>query len=481
MDNKQQPIIVGLDIGTTKVVAIAGRKNQYGKLDILGFGRADSEGVDHGVVINIEQCVRSVQKALTNCLASNPNLVINEVYVGIAGRHIKSRQSKGSKVRANLDTEISKEDIDELLRDQFRTFRPSNDQIIDIIPQDYVVDNMPGIVNPVGMSGMKIEGNFHIVTGDVTAVRNIKRCVDRASLVTRDLMLQPIASAAAVMNDEDMEAGVAIVDIGGGTTDMAVFCDGVLKHTAVIPYAGVNITNDIVAGLRVLRSQAEQMKVQFGTALEQEASRNSYITIPGLRGLPPKEVSVSNLASIIQARMEEILDYVLTYIRQAGLENKLNGGIILTGGGAKLKHIVQLTEYITGMGARIGYPNEHLAFGHNEQLMSPMYSTCIGLILRGYYDFEHGKLEFAGHNGNLVKEEAPVVANPVVAPVAEDTTEDGQDEEQEEEEEEGADKQPKSVNEEKMKKRKNAIFEFIGIFKGKFMDFFEDTEDRELK
>src|SRR5690606_1194808 len=193
----------------------------------------------------------------------------------------------------------------------------------------------------------------------------------KSGLSTRDLVLQPLASAAAVMNEEDLEAGVAIVDIGGGTTDMAVFFDGILKHTEVIPYAGVNITNDIRHGLGVLRTQAEQMKVQFGTALADEANGNAYITIPGLRGLPAKEISVKNLAHIVQARMEEILDYVVYHLKQIGLDKRLYGGIILTGGGAQLKHIIQLTEYKTGMGARIGYPNEHLAGGHSEILNNP--------------------------------------------------------------------------------------------------------------
>ncbi|MBX2907066.1 MAG: cell division protein FtsA [Taibaiella sp.] len=467
MSKKQQPIIVGLDIGTTKVVAIAGRKNEYGKLEILGFGRADSEGVNHGVVINIEQCVHSVKLAISRCLENNPLLNVSEVYVGIAGKHIKSMQAQGSRVRANVDTEISKDDIDQLLRDQYKTYLPTGDQIIDIIAQDYTVDNIPDIINPVGMSGVKVGANFHVITGDGTAIRNIKRCVDRSDLKTCDLILQPIASAAAVMNPEDMEAGVAIVDIGGGTTDMAVFCDGILKHTAVIPYAGVNITNDILTGLRVLRSQAEQMKVQFGTALGSEANRSSYITIPGLRGLPPKEVSVVNLANIIQARMEEILDYVMFDIKQMGLENRLHGGIILTGGGARLKHITQLTEYVTGMGARIGYPNEHLAGGYNDALMNPMYSTCIGLILRGYYDYESGRTEFYGNGGNYLKVS-------IDEPVAEEV----QDEVEEEDfiEDLATDKKR-----EKFKKRQDTMRELFDRLRGKFMDLFEDLDDRELK
>jgi len=469
MSKKQQPIIVGLDIGTTKVVAIAGRKNEYGKLEILGFGRADSEGVNHGVVINIEQCVHSVELAMKRCLENNPLLNISEVYVGIAGKHIKSMQAQGSRVRANVDTEISKDDIDQLLRDQYKTYLPTGDQIIDIIAQDYTVDNIPDIIDPVGMSGVKVGANFHVITGDSTAIRNIKRCVDRSNLKTCDLILQPLASAAAVMNDEDMEAGVAIVDIGGGTTDMAVFCDGILKHTVVIPYAGVNITNDILTGLRVLRSQAEQMKVQFGTALGSEANRSSYITIPGLRGLPAKEVSVVNLANIIQARMEEILEYVMFNIKQIGLENRLHGGIILTGGGARLKHITQLTEYVTGMGARIGYPNEHLAGGYNDALMNPMYSTCIGLILRGYYDYESGRTEFYGNGGNYLRLS---VDEPVVEEVIE---------EEEEQEDEFIQDIVTDKKREKFKKRQDTMRELFDRLRGKFMDLFEDLDDRELK
>lgn len=471
MSKKVQPIVVGLDIGTTKVVAIAGRKNEFGKLEILGFGRADSEGVNHGVVINIEQCVHSVELAIRRCLENNPLLTIGEVYVGIAGKHIKSMQAQGSRVRTNVETEISKDDIDQLLRDQHRTYLPTGDQIIDIIAQDYTVDNIPDIVNPIGMSGVKVGANFHVITGDSTAIRNIKRCVDRSNLKSCDLVLQPLASAAAVMNDEDMEAGVAIVDIGGGTTDMAVFCDGILKHTAVIPYAGVNITNDIVTGMRVLRSQAEQMKVKYGTALVNEANRSSYITIPGLRGLPAKEVSVINLANIIQARMEEILDYVMFHIRQIGLEHRLHGGIILTGGGARLKHLTQLTEYVTGLGARIGYPNEHLAVGHNDALMSPMYATCIGLILRGYHDYDSGRLEFTGAGANYLRVS---LDEPLVIEAVEE--EQLIAEEAEEKSEVVAGK-----TWDKLKARQDTLKELFDRLRGKFMELFEDLDDKELE
>src|SRR4026209_379628 len=393
--NSEQPIIVGLDIGTTKIAAIAGRKNEYGKLEILGFGRANSNGVQHGMVLNIDQTIKAIQTALENYYASNPNLTLSEVYVGIAGHHIKSLQTRGDIVRHNNDEEIKQAEIDQLVNDQYKTYSPAGDQIIDVIPQEFTVDNFQNIPDPIGYSGVKVGANFHIITGDKNAIRNINRAVEKASLVTKDLVLQPLASASAVMGQEDLEAGVAIVDIGGGTTDLAVFYEGILKHTAVIPFAGENITNDIKTGLGVLKTQAEQMKVQFGSALADEAKANAYITIPGLRGMPPKEISVKNLANIIQARMSEILDFVTYHLKQVGLDSRmLNGGIVLTGGGSQLKHLIQLTEYATGLPARIGFPNEHLAAGHIEELAKPTYSTCIGLILKGYDDYEHNRKQF---------------------------------------------------------------------------------------
>lgn len=401
MNKKEQPIIVGLDIGTTKVVAIAGRKNEYGKLEILGFGLADSAGVSHGVVLNIEQCIRSIEMAIANLIKSNPNLTVSEVYVGIAGKHIKTLQTRGDIVRKNTEFEICKEDIEMLIKDQQQTFIPAGDKIIDIIPQEYNVDSTNNIVDPVGMSGIKIGANFHIITADRNAIKNIMRCVEKSGLKTQDLVLQPLASAAAVMNEEDLEAGVAIVDIGGGTTDMAVFYDGILKQTCVIPFGGVNITEDIKTGLGVLRAQAEQMKVNYGSAIAEIANPNAYITIPGLRGMQPKEISVTNLSHIIEARMVEILEHVLHNLKQLGLEKRLFGGIILTGGGSRLEHLKQLTEFVTGIGVRIGYPNEHLAAGELSRVLeNPSYSTCIGLILRGYNDFENESLRFANEHGN---------------------------------------------------------------------------------
>lgn len=395
MNFNEAPIIVGLDIGTTKIAAIAGRKNEYDKLEILGFGRASSSGVQHGQVLNIDQTIKGIQAALANCAASNPDLEISEVYVGVAGHHIKSLQTRGDIVRQNPDTEIEQWEVDQLVENQRKTFIPAGDQIIDVIPQDFHVDNNHNITVPVGVNGVKLGANFHIITGDRNAIRNINRAVERSGLHTKDLVLQPLASASAVMSDIDLEAGVAILDIGGGTSDLAVFSEGILKHTAVIPFGGENITNDIRTGLGVLKIQAEQMKVQFGSALPAETKSNAHITIPGLKGMPAKEISVQTLAHIINARMTEILEFVTYHLKQIDLDARsLSGGIILTGGGSQLMHLKQLTEYVTGLSARIGFPNEHLAANHIDELAKPMYSTCIGLILKGYNDYEHKRREF---------------------------------------------------------------------------------------
>jgi cell division protein FtsA len=456
--NHEQPIIVGLDIGTTKIAAIAGRKNEFGKLEILGFGRANSNGVKHGQVLNIDETIKAIKMALDNCYASNSNLGISEVYVGIAGHHIKSLQTRGDIVRQQTDDEITQREIDQLIADQYKTYIPAGDQIIDVIPQEFTVDNFQNIPNPIGYGGVKVGANFHIITGDKNAIRNINRAVEKSGLHTKDLVLQPLASAAAVMGQEDLEAGVAIVDIGGGTTDLAVFYEGILKHTAVIPFGGENITNDIKTGLGVLKTQAEQMKVQFGSALANEAKANAFITIPGLRGMPAKEISVKNLANIIQARMNEIMDFVTYHLKQVGLDNKmLNGGIVLTGGGAQLKHLIQLTEYITGLNARIGFPTEHLTAGHIDELAKPTYSTCIGLILKGYSDYEHNRKQFEQTH---VKVDIP--ENLKKPDVVDETlaTEE-------------------IIQEEKVKNRKT-IKDFWGKFKDGIIELFKEEEDHAL-
>ena len=469
--NQEAPIIVGLDIGTTKIAAIAGRKNEYGKLEILGFGKAPSFGVQHGMVLNIDQTIKAIRQALENCYASNPNLEINEVYVGIAGHHIKSLQTRGDIVRSDTDAEISQKDIDQLINDQYKTVIPASDQIIDVIPQQYIVDSLQNITYPIGMSGVKVGANFHIITGDKNAIRNINRSVEKSGLRIHDLVLQPLASAAAVMCDLDFEAGVAIVDIGGGTTDLAVFYEGILKHTAVIPYGGENITNDIKNGLGVLKTQAEQMKVQFGYALADEAKNNAYITIPGLRGQNPKEISVKNLAHIIQARMSEILDFVVYHLKQIGMDNKmLNGGIILTGGGSQLKHLIQLTEYTTGVNARIGYPNEHLASGHIDELTKPMYATCVGLILKGYNDYENDRRAM---EENYVKINTSFIAKEKASNKGV-TGDDWMQEEEEPAEDTAA------IQARKASERNASLKNFLDRMKTKIIDMFTEEEDAKL-
>lgn len=454
--NSEQPVIVGLDIGTTKIAAIAGRKNEFGKIEILGFGRSNSNGVKHGQVLNIDETIKAIRMTLDNCYASNPNLAINEVYVGIAGHHIKSLQTRGDIVRHDSNEEITQKEVDQLIADQYKTYIPAGDQIIDVIPQEFTVDNFQNIPNPIGYGGVKVGANFHIITGDKNAIRNISRAVEKSGLSTKDLVLQPLASASAVMGNEDMEAGVAIVDIGGGTTDLAVFYEGILKHTAVIPFGGENITNDIKSGLGVLKTQAEQMKVQFGSALTTEAQANAFITIPGLRGMPAKEISVKNLSGIIEARMSEIMDFVTYHLKQVGLENRmLNGGIILTGGGSQLKHLIQLTEYVTGLNARLGFPNEHLAGGHIEELAKPTYSTCIGLILKGYSDYEHYRKQF---ENTYKKVEIPENLKKI-------------------EETETLVTPEEFVSPEKIKNRK-VLKDFWGKFKDGIIDLFKEEEDR---
>ncbi len=456
--NHEQPIIVGLDIGTTKIAVIAGRKNEFGKLEILGFGKSNSNGVKHGQVLNIDETIKAIRTALDNCFASNPNLEISDVYVGIAGHHIKSLQTRGDIVRQANDEEISQREIDQLISDQYKTYIPAGDQIIDVIPQEFTVDNFQNIPNPIGYGGVKVGANFHIITGDKNAIRNINRSVEKAGLRTKDLVLQPLASSSAVMGQEDLEAGVAIVDIGGGTTDLAVFYEGILKHTAVIPFAGENITNDIKTGLGVLKTQAEQMKVQFGSALANEAKGNAYITIPGLRGMPAKEISVKGLANIIQARMSEIMDFVTYHLKQVGLDNKaLNGGVVLTGGGSQLKHLIQLTEYTTGLPARIGLPTEHLAAGHIEELAKPTYSTCIGLILKGYDDYEHNRKNF---EREFKKVDVPEGLKKAIA-------------------REEAEIEVPEVSAEKVKQRKG-LNNFWGKFKDGIIDLFKEEEDKHL-
>jgi cell division protein FtsA len=376
----ENEIIVGLDIGTTKIACIVGQKNEFGKIEILGYGKTESIGVKRGVVINIEDTVTSIRTAVA--LAGEKSGVdIKYVNVGIAGQHIKSIQHRGSLIREDADMEITNEEVEKLISNMYKLNMSPGEEIIEVIPQDFIIDDEDGIRHPVGMLGNKLEANFHIIIGQIAAAKNIYKCIIKADLEMADLILEPMASAEAVLSEEEKEAGVALVDIGGGTSDIAIFQDSIIRHTAVIPFGGDIITEDVKEGCSIIRRHAEELKVKFGSALASENSESEVVAIPGLRGRPPKEITLKNLASIIQARMEEIIDHVHYEIKTSGFEKKLIAGIVLTGGGAQLKHINQLMEFKTGIETRIGYPNEHLAKKVPEEMASPMYATGIGLVI----------------------------------------------------------------------------------------------------
>jgi cell division protein FtsA len=387
----QEDIVVGLDIGTTKIACIIGRRNEHGKIEILGLGKARSEGVSRGVVSNIQKTVESIREAVREA-ADSAGVDVQTVNVGIAGQHIRSMHHRGMITRQSLEEEIRQGDIDALIEDMYKLVMPAGEEIIHVLPQEFIVDNEQGIKDPIGMSGVRLEANFHIISGQITAARNINKCVARADLSVTELVLEPLASAEAVLSAEEKEAGVVLVDIGGGTTDIAIFSDNIIRHTAVIPFGGNVITEDIKMGCAILGHQAELLKTRFGSALAAENKENEVVCIPGLKGRDPKEISVKNLAHIIQCRMEEILEHVYFEIKNSGLEKQLAaGGIVLTGGGAQLKHLRQLTEYITGLSTRIGYPTEHLGSSKVVDVTSPLYATGVGLVMRGFNHLDRSR------------------------------------------------------------------------------------------
>jgi len=397
------PIVAALDIGTTKVCAVIARKNNDGKIEILGVGKADSLGVMRGVISNIDKTVNAIKEAVAEA-QHQAGITVRKVYIGIAGQHIRSEQDRGYVMRNNAEAEITQQDIDKLIADMHKKHMPPGEKIIHVLPQEYTIDDESGIKEPLGMSGAKLESDFHVITGQVAAIKNIHRCVEKAQLEVADLMLEPIASASAVLSQEERVAGVALVDIGGGTTDLAIFHEGIIRHTAVIPLGGNIITEDIREGCLVMRDQAEKLKVKFGSAIASEAQDNAVVAIPGLRGRPAKEISLKNLANIIQARMEEILEYVNYEIRHSGFENKLIAGIVITGGGGRMRYLQHLAEYIAGYYTRIGIPTEHLELSVNEdrELADPLYATSIGLAI------------------TALNNEAPIATEPYMTPEVEE-------------------------------------------------------------
>lgn len=378
-----EKLAVGLDIGTTKIVAMLGSKNEYDKLEIVGIGKSKSQGVHRGVVNNITQTIQSIQAAVQEAEAVSGKK-IESVVVGIAGQHIRSLQHSDYITRTNPEAVIDASDIERLKNQVFKLVMLPGEEIIHVLPQEYKVDGQAEIKEPIGMYGGRLEANFHVVVGQVSSIRNIMRCVKSAGLEFAGITLEPLASADAVLSQEEKEAGVALIDIGGGTTDLAIFKDGIIRHTAVIPFGGNVITEDIKEGCSIIEKQAELLKIKFGSAWPGENKDNEIVSIPGLRGRDPKEITLKNLSKIIHARVQEIIEQVYAEIKNYGHEEqkkKLIAGIVLTGGGSQLKHLKQLVEYITGMDTRIGYPNEHLAGDTDAATASPLFATAVGLVM----------------------------------------------------------------------------------------------------
>ncbi len=380
---EQTNFSVGLDIGTTKIVALVGQKNEFNKVEILGVGKSKSLGVHRGVVNNITQTIQSIQQAVDDA-NTNSGLQISDVVVGIAGQHIRSIQHSDYITRENPESVIDEEDIQRLIQQVYKLVMLPGEEIIHVLPQEYKVDGQGEIKEPIGMHGGRLEANFHVVVGQVSSIKNIGRCIKSAGLNMANITLEPLASSEAVLSYEEKEAGVALIDIGGGTTDLAIFKDGIIRHTAVIPFGGNVISEDIKEGCSIIEKQAELLKIKFGSAWPGENRDTEIVSIPGLQGRDPKEISLKTLSKIINARVVEIIEQVFLEIKNYGhndQKKKLIAGIVLTGGGSQLKHLKQLVEYITGMDTRVGYPSEHLAGNTQEAVSSPLFATSVGLLM----------------------------------------------------------------------------------------------------
>lgn len=406
---KQTNISVGLDIGTTKIVALVGKKNEFNKVEILGMGKSKSLGVHRGVVNNITQTIQSIQQAVEEAKIDSKQ-EIDDVVVGIAGQHIRSVQHSDYITRENPEEVIDEEDIQKLIQQVYKLVMLPGEEIIHVLPQEYKVDGQGEIKEPIGMHGGRLEANFHVVVGQVSSIKNIGRCIKSAGLNMANITLEPLASSEAVLSYEEKEAGVALIDIGGGTTDLAIFKDGIIRHTAVIPFGGNVVTEDIKEGCSIIEKQAELLKTKFGSAWPGENRDTEIVSIPGLQGRDPKEISLKTLSKIINARVVEIIEQVFLEIKNYGYneqKKKLIAGIVLTGGGSQLKHLKQLVEYITGMDTRVGYPSEHLAGDTQESVSSPLFATAVGLLMNA---LEHNTFEVEEPSElNIENEEQPEV------------------------------------------------------------------------
>ena len=381
-------IVVGVDIGTTKVCAVVAAADELDRINVLGVGVAQSEGLNRGVVVNIDKTVAAVQEAIGEAERA-AGVEAHSVYVGIAGDHIQSFQSRG--VISSRTGEITQHDVDRLLEDTQHVAMPADRRILHVIPQEFIVDGQDGVADPVGMSGIRLEANVHIITGLVSAAKNVYRCIEKAGYEVADIVLEPLASSYAVLHDDEKEIGVALVDIGGGTTDIAVFEDKTIRHTAVVAVAGNKVTDDLRKGLGMLHDQAERLKREFGVALVDLIEEDQEITIPGIGGRPEKAIGQSTLAQIIQPRLEEIMEIVGIEIKRSGYGRHLAAGVVLTGGGSLIPGTAELASEVLGVETRIGTPLG-LAGGLVEEVADPMYSTAVGLVL---YGLRHETVESA--------------------------------------------------------------------------------------
>jgi cell division protein FtsA len=374
-------IIVGLDIGTTKVCAVVAGTDDQGRVNILGVGRAHSDGLERGVVTNIDKTIRSISIAVEEAQAQS-GVQIRSVIVGIAGDHIQSFQSRGVISISGPEHEVTEADLDRLIEDCKRVALPADRKIIHVIPQEFIIDGQDGVYEPIGMSGIRMEANVHIITGLVSAAQNIYKCVTRAGIEVADMVLEPLASSYAVLDDEEKEVGVALLDVGGGTTDLAVFEEKTIRHTAVIGIAGKKVTDDIRKGLGIINDQAEKLKKEHGFAYLPAVVDDGPIILPGLGGRPPLSIDKKVLAQIIQPRMEEIFEIAALEIKRSGYSKHLSAGIVLTGGGALIKGAAELAKEVLGMPVKIGIPSG-FAGGMVREIENPVYSTAVGLVYHG--------------------------------------------------------------------------------------------------
>ena len=420
-----EKIAVGLDIGTTKIVCVIGKFNEHNKIEILGSGKSKSKGVHDGVVINIVHTEEAIRAAVEEAEAQS-GLKVASVVAGIAGKHIRSLQHSDYITRkGHADDVVNQEDIDELIKNVHNLVMMPGEEIIHVLPQEYKIDGQTNITEPIGMHGSRLEANLHLVVGQISSIRNIGRSITNAGISLSDMTLEPLASASSTLSEDEKEAGVALIDIGGGTTDLAIFKDGIIRQTAVIPMGGKVITNDIKEGCEIIERQAELLKIKFGSTWPAENSEKEVITIPGLRGRDPKEVSKNMLSQIIHARVKEIISAAYAEILAYGHEEtnkRLIAGLVLTGGGSQLKHLKQLIEFETGMSTRIGFPNEHLASNTEKDLMTPMYATAIGLLLMGLENKESKNMA-TDPDAKPLEQPEPVVATPPAQTEAEEGAE----------------------------------------------------------